>query len=58
MWSKQLNLLRIFRHTGYLIRMLSRIFNNTGVFCFVLFYTCIAFGDAFLRINDANDSSN
>lgn len=58
MWGKQLNLLRIFKSTGYLIRMLSRIFNDTKVFIFVLLFTCIAFGDTFLRINDANASSN
>jgi hypothetical protein len=54
MWFKFLYFLRIFKSTGYLIRMIVEVIKDMKNFFLVLFITIAAFGDAFLRISLAN----
>lgn len=58
MWIKLLYFLRIFRSTGYLIRMIVEVLSDMGIFLLVLLITLTAFGDAFLRLSLANDPDN
>lgn len=58
MWLKLLYFLRIFRKTGYLIRLLVEVIIDMGVFLLVLLITNTAFGDSFLRLSMANDKEN
>ena len=50
MWLKILYFMRIFRETGYLIRMIIVVIYDMRIFMFVLFFTLAAFGDAFSSI--------
>jgi hypothetical protein len=50
MWFKLLYFLRIFRETGYLIRMISEVLKDMRHFMLVIVITIAAFGDSFLRI--------
>jgi hypothetical protein len=43
--------LRIFKHTGYLIRMLVEVISDMSTFLLVLLITLMAFGDSFLKIS-------
>lgn len=58
MWLKLLSALRIFKSTGYLIRMIVVVMYDMGIFLFVLIITLAAFGDAFMRISAGNDPDN
>ena len=51
MWIKVLYFMRIFRHTGYLIRMLIEVLSDMSTFLLVLLITLTAFGDAFLKMS-------
>ena len=57
MWFKFLYFLRIFKNTGYLIRMIIEVCKDMMVFFIVLSVTIAAFGDAFLRISMANEDT-
>jgi len=57
MWFKFLYFLRIFKNTGYLIRMIVEVIIDMKNFFLVLFITIAAFGDAFLRISLYNTYS-
>ncbi|CDW78106.1 wd-40 repeat protein [Stylonychia lemnae] len=52
MWAKLLYFLRIFKQTGYLIRMLTEVISSMRVFLVVLCIVMIAFGEAFLRFSE------
>ena len=54
MWFKFLYFLRIFKSTGYLIRMIVEVVYDMRNFFLVLLITIAAFGDSFLRIAVAN----
>jgi hypothetical protein len=54
MWFKFLYFLRIFKSTGYLIRMIFEVIKDMRNFFLVLLITIAAFGDSFLRISLAN----
>eukprot|EP00347_Sterkiella_histriomuscorum_P010531 403375928 len=54
MWLKFLSSLRIFKETGYLIRMIIEVIYDMGIFLMVLLITVAAFGDTFLRISNGN----
>ncbi|CDW76646.1 UNKNOWN [Stylonychia lemnae] len=58
MWLKFLSTLRIFKNTGYLIRMIVEVIYDMGIFLFVLLITVAAFGDSFLRISWGNEVEN
>ncbi|CDW82835.1 wd-40 repeat protein [Stylonychia lemnae] len=58
MWLKFLSTLRIFKSTGYLIRMIVQVIYDMGIFLFVLLITVAAFGDSFLRIAWGNEEEN
>ncbi|CDW88225.1 UNKNOWN [Stylonychia lemnae] len=58
MWLKFLSSLRIFKQTGYLIRMIVEVIYDMGIFLFVLLITVAAFGDSFLRISWGNVEEN
>ena len=58
MWIKLLYFMRIFRHTGYLIRMLIEVLSDMSTFLLVLLITLTAFGDAFLKMSLANEPEN
>jgi hypothetical protein len=58
MWFKFLYFLRIFKSTGYLIRMIIEVCIDMKNFFLVLFITIAAFGDAFLRISLYNTYSD
>lgn len=54
MWFKLLYFLRIFKNTGYLIRMIVEVIYDMRHFFLVLLITIAAFGDSFLSISLAN----
>jgi hypothetical protein len=54
MWFKLLYFLRIFKDTGYLIRMISTVIVDMRHFFLVLFIAITAFGDSFLCIAMGN----
>ena len=56
MWFKFLYFLRIFKSTGYLIRMIVEVVYDMRNFFLVLLITIAAFGDSFLRIAVANSA--
>lgn len=58
MWLKLLYIMRIFKKTGYLIRMIVEVIYDMGVFLLLLLITVLAFGDSFLRISLGNDEEN
>jgi hypothetical protein len=51
MWTKFLYFLRIFRQTGYLIRMLSTVIYDMRIFLLFLLIVYFGFGEAFLRLS-------
>lgn len=56
MWFKFLYFLRIFKSTGYLIRMIIEVIFDMKVFFIVLVIVLCAFGDAFLSLSNGNSS--
>jgi hypothetical protein len=56
MWFKLLYFLRMFKDTGYFIRMIVYVVHDIRFFLMVLFISLIAFGDAFLSLSLANES--
>ena len=58
MWVKLLYFLRIFKQTGYLIRMLSEVISDMKVFLLILCIVMIAFGEAFLRLSEMSQPDN
>jgi hypothetical protein len=52
MWTKLLYFLRIFRLTGYFIRMLTDVMFDMRIFMLILTLVYFAFGEAFLRISE------
>lgn len=54
MWFKFLYFLRIFKNTGYLIRMIVEVVKDMRNFFLVLLITIAAFGDSFLRLSLGN----
>jgi hypothetical protein len=53
-WFKLLYFMRIFKDTGYLIRMISTVMIDMRHFLFVLLIAIVAFGDTFLSISMGN----
>lgn len=58
MWIKLLYFLRIFKKTGYLIRLIVEVLADMGIFLLVLLITVTAFGDAMLRLSLSNSPDN
>jgi len=58
MWFKILYFLRIFKPTGYLIRMIFTVIYDMRFFFLVLLITLVAFGDSFYIISEANKDDN
>jgi membrane protein required for beta-lactamase induction len=58
MWMKLLSVLRIFRHTSYLIRILEEVIYDMGIFLLVLLITIMGFGDSFLRLSMGNEEED
>ena len=54
MWFKFLYFLRIFKETGYLIRMIVEVVKDMKVFFVVLIVVLAAFGDAFLSLSNSS----
>ena len=54
MWFKVLFFLRLFKPTGYLIRMIVLVIVDMKSFLLVLTITIVAFGDSFLSLSLAN----
>lgn len=52
MWVKLLYFLRIFKSTGYLIRMLTEVMYSMRVFLTVFCIVLIGFGESFLRFSE------
>ena len=52
MWAKFLYFLRVFRSTGYFIRMLTDVIYDMKIFLMILLIVYIAFAEAFLRISE------
>ncbi|CDW71666.1 wd-40 repeat protein [Stylonychia lemnae] len=57
MWFKFLYFLRIYKRTGYLIRMIFEVISDMRYFFIVLLITIVAFGDSFLKIANANQDT-
>ncbi len=57
-WLKLIYFLRLFEQTGHLIRTLLGVFSDMKVFLFILSIVYMGFGEAFLRISEANDEDN
>lgn len=53
-WLKMLYFLRIFKTTGYLIRIIIEVVVDMRHFLFILLLTFVAFGDAMYNINTSN----
>ncbi|CDW71088.1 wd-40 repeat protein [Stylonychia lemnae] len=58
MWIKLLYFLRIFKSTGYLIRLIVEVVTDMGIFLLVLLITLTAFGDCLLRLSLSNNPEN
>jgi hypothetical protein len=58
MWFKFLYFMRIFKNTGYLIRMIFEVIYDMRFFFLVLFVTITAFSDSFLSISLANEGEH
>ncbi len=58
MWLKFLYILRIFKVTGYLVRMILEVIWDMKVFLLIFLLTILAFGDSFLKLSNGNDSDN
>ena len=58
MWVKLMQNLRIFKSTGYLIRMIVEVIHDMGIFLFILLITLLGFGDSFLRLSLGNSDES
>jgi hypothetical protein len=54
-WTKFLYFLRIFKHTGYFIRMLTDVVYDIRIFLLILLIMYFGFGEAFLRIAEQSE---
>jgi len=54
MWLKLLYIMRIFKATGYLIRMIIDVIADMGIFLLLLLITIFAFGDSLLTLSYGN----
>lgn len=54
MWLKLYYFLRIFKTTGYLIRMLNTMIYRVKIFLLVLLIMYLGFGEAFLRLSEGS----
>ena len=57
MWFKFLYFLRIFKQTGYLIRMITEVIKDMKIFIFVLLIVIIGFADAFMSLSIPSDEN-
>ena len=55
MWLKLLYFLRIFKSTGYLVRMVTDVLWGMKTFLLILFIVYFGFSEAFLRVSEASD---
>lgn len=53
-WMKFLYFLRIFKQSGYLIRIIIEVVKDMRFFLLILFLTFIAFGDSMYRLSSKN----
>jgi hypothetical protein len=53
-WLKFLYFLRIFSHTGYLIRIIIDVMDDMKYFLLILLLTITAFGDAMYQVSSSN----
>ena len=58
MWLKFLYFLRIFKATGYLIRMIVDVIYDMRVFFLVLMIVIVAFADSFFSLSSAQAEEN
>ncbi len=58
MWFKFLYFLRIFKSTGYLIRMIIEVIFEMKIFFLVFVIVLCAFGDAFLSLSNGNPTDD
>jgi hypothetical protein len=58
MWFKFFYFLRIFRHTGYFIRMLRDIIYDIRIFIVILGIVFLGFGEAFYRLSQSTDPAD
>ncbi len=54
MWMKLITSLRLFRSTSYLLRAITEVVKDMGVFLFVLLIVITGFGDTFLKLSLGN----
>jgi hypothetical protein len=54
MWLKFLYFLRIFRMTGYLVRILTDVFYDMRIFLLILMFAYLGFGEAFKRLSESS----
>lgn len=57
MWLKLLYFLRIFKSTGYLVRMVTDVFWGVRTFTLILVIMYFGFAEAFMRVSEASDPS-
>lgn len=57
-WLKLLYFLRIFKETGYLVRIIIQVVIDMRYFLLVLGLTFVAFGDAMNAINTSNEDED
>jgi hypothetical protein len=55
MWLKLLYFLRIFKSTGYLVRMVTEVLWGMKTFLLILFIVYFGFSEAFMRVSEASD---
>ena len=55
MWAKLLYFLRIFKSTGYLVRMLTDVVWDMKIFLFILAIVYLAFSESFMRLSETSD---
>ena len=54
MWIKLLYFMRIFKNTGYLVKILTECISDMRVFLFIYLTMIVAFNEAFMRLSDAS----
>ncbi len=58
LWLKFLYFLRIFKSTGYLIKIIIAVCVDMRHFLFILFLTIMAFGDSMRQVSTSNHPQN
>ena len=58
MWLKLLYFLRIFKTTGYLVRMVTDVLWGMKTFLLILFIVYFGFSEAFLRVSEASEEDS